>query len=139
MKHSTKLEATPKGFWKVKENMKKFFDWAHTQLEYECMDDWYGVTQEELHKLGGVGLLANYNGSPSAALQAAYPEHKWDLTRFINKPSLLLNNSNKLFMRDSNIEKKGTGFWDNRDNQATFFEWIIAQQKSGLLTQGTSV
>src|SRR5205823_4894798 len=78
----------PRGFWKVKENHKKFFDSLGTKLGYKSMEDWYKVTQEDIHKHGGRGglLCIYYNGSPSLALESIYPEHNWELERFKNKP-----------------------------------------------------
>lgn len=71
----------PKGFWETGANQREFFDWLGQQLGYKELDDWYNVTVEEIYELGGQGLLKDhYNGSPSEALKAVYPEHtrmKW--------------------------------------------------------------
>src|SRR5689334_4332539 len=73
--------------WKNKENHKKLFDWIKTQLGYKTMDDWYGVTQEDIYKMGGRTLVIQYyNGSPPSALQKIYPEHNWMLWRFKCRP-----------------------------------------------------
>ena len=73
----------PMGFWKVKENRRKFFDWLQTQLGYKDMDDWYAATHEAIHKNGGGGPLYNYyHDSPALALQSVYPEHIWMPWRF---------------------------------------------------------
>lgn len=57
-----------------------------THLGYKQMEDWYNITQLDIIKNGGVGVLDYYyNGSPSAALQNVFPEHQWDLNNFKNK------------------------------------------------------
>src|SRR4051812_19934386 len=76
----------PRGIWKSEEPQKKFFDSLFIKLGYKCMDDWYKVTQEDIHKYGGAILHNYYNGSPSLALQGVYPEHNWELDRSKNKP-----------------------------------------------------
>lgn len=51
------------------------------------MDDWYRITQHEIQKWGGGGLLVMYyQGSPFRALQAIYPDHKWMPWRFGQAP-----------------------------------------------------
>src|SRR5690348_16774500 len=54
------------GFWTKKVNHRQFFDWLGTQLGYKEMDDWYSVTQQDIHRSGGSGLLNEYySGAPS--------------------------------------------------------------------------
>jgi len=77
----------PQKFWKAEENRLSFFDTLFVKLGYKYMDDWYKVTQEDIYKNGGMGLLNNYYAwSPSRALLSVYPEHEWDLKKFNNKP-----------------------------------------------------
>src|SRR4051794_31423331 len=86
--------STHLGFWQKQENRQEFFDWLGTQLGCEDMDDWYNVTQEDIHKYGGHGLLSTYyNDSPSKAIQEVYPEHSWTPWRFAKAPSGLWNSS----------------------------------------------
>src|SRR5690348_9510194 len=69
--------------WKNEENHRLFFDWLFIQLGYKEMDDWYNVTQEDIHKYGGSRLLNGYySDSPSKALQSVYPEHEWMMWKF---------------------------------------------------------
>ena len=77
----------PKKFWIQPQNQKKFFHWLMEQLGYKCMDDWYKVTVEDIHKNGGSGPLDHYNNSRSKALMNIYPEHNWELNKFKNKAS----------------------------------------------------
>lgn len=69
-----KSKHKPRGFWEDTTNHKQFFDWPQNKLEYKCMDDWYKVAVEDIHKNGGSGLLSKYyNDSPSKALMSIYP------------------------------------------------------------------
>src|SRR5688572_6493148 len=71
-----KSKTVPQGYWEKKENHIEFFDRSYNTLGYKCMDDWYNVTQEDIHKNGGRRLLVHYyHGSPSGALQSVYSEH----------------------------------------------------------------
>src|SRR4051794_855917 len=93
-------ERAPQGFWKNRDNQRQFFDWLGTRLGYKEMDDWYNVTQDDIYKHGGSGMLSDYfSKSPSKALQAVHPEHKWIPWKF------------------GQIVK---GFWKNEDNHRQF-------------------
>src|SRR4051812_24981805 len=71
------------------------------------MDDWYNITQEDIYKHGGYGLLSTYyNNSPSKALQMVYPEYNWTQWRFGYTPH---------------------GFWDKQENKREFFDWLAIQ------------
>jgi len=57
------------------------------QQRYNCMDDRYKLTREDIDNNGGASLLTKYyHNSPSRALMNVYPEHNWDLDRFTIKP-----------------------------------------------------
>src|SRR4051812_15127341 len=79
---------------------RKFFDWLRLQLGYDTMEDWYQVSEVDIHKHGGTRLLQLHNGSLSKSLQTVYPEHNWVPWRFHKTPN---------------------GFWENKDNQHMFF------------------
>lgn len=99
-------ENAPYQFWKHEKNRKKFFDWLMTELGYKCMEDWYTITQEDIQKNGGVGLLKYYNNSPSKALQSVYSEHNWELDRFKTKPS---------------------NYWKSKENQQKCFDSLMTR------------
>src|SRR5689334_18676447 len=82
------------------------FDWVMAQLGYKCMEDWYNVTVENIHKNGGGSLLNRYKGSPSLALQSVYPEHNWELERSSHKPR---------------------NFWKNKENQKNLLDCLHNQ------------
>ena len=71
---------TPVGFWSVRENHIKFFNWLFIQLQLGKLDDWYNIVKEDIYKYGGGGILDHYyNGSLSKALQFVYPEHRKEI------------------------------------------------------------
>jgi len=67
------------------------------------MDDWYKITSAEIIDNGGEMILRKYRGSISKALQSAYPQHEWLLTKFVEKPRK---------------------FWDAESNKKKLVEWI---------------
>src|SRR4051812_35148548 len=95
--------------WTNVQNRREFFDWLGEQLGHKKMDDWYRVTQADIHKFGGKSVLKYYNSSPSKALISLYPEHQWQLGQFKSKPSSL-----KVF--NPNMTRVPPGHWSNRDN-----------------------
>ena len=101
------LDSTPKGFWKLGERQKSFFDWLYSRLGHSSMDDWYKLSQDDVYKNGGEGLISGYyNGSPSSALLSIYPQHNWEVERFTHKPH---------------------SYWSSTDNQKKFLEWLRPQ------------
>lgn len=70
--------SVPQNYWKAKDNQKKMFDWMADQLGIQVQQDWYSVSLEDIHLLGGQGLLTNYHSnSLFSALQYVYPDFEW--------------------------------------------------------------
>src|SRR5690349_13949990 len=107
-----------------------FFDWPHKELGYKYMDDWYNVTQENIHKNGGRGPLDSwYANSPSKALTSIYPEHNWELEKSKNKPLQLRvshESQRKAFSKSiqMKLQKIPLRFWKNKENHTIFFDWL---------------
>src|SRR3954468_6942458 len=100
-----RFEQKPPGFWENQGNQKQFFDWLGSKLGYKEMDDWYKITQEDIFKYGGRGLLKNYySNSPSKALKAVYSKHYWIPWKFVQTPN---------------------GLWCKQENHAQFFNWMV--------------
>jgi len=80
-----------------------------------------------------------YNYSPSSALMSIYPEHKWQLEKFKNKPAILWSRygvKRRLFLRHNiRVEKTPKGFWkgywkrlEQDANETTrIMEWLGKQ------------
>jgi len=50
------------------------------------LDKWYSVSVRKLIEHGGAGILKRHGGSLSAILVSIYPDHNWDLRRFLRPP-----------------------------------------------------
>jgi hypothetical protein len=69
--------------WNNKENQRAYLDWLNHQFSYKQLSDWYGVKIEDFSATkGGQSLLKQYS-NPSIALQKVYPEHEWEMWKFI--------------------------------------------------------
>ena len=68
------------------DNISKFFTWLHQHMNYQDMDDWYKLSVEDISKNGGGGLLRRYyQSSLVQALINIYPEHNWQMEKFIKQ------------------------------------------------------
>jgi len=81
-------------------------NWVAKELQHEDMDDWYGITNEQIQKKGGHRLMELYHNSPVRALTTIYPDHDWQLWKF------------------SKIPPK---FWDNVENVRQFLKYLAAR------------
>jgi hypothetical protein len=71
------------GTWQNIENHKKYADWLFKELDYKNMEDWYKITQNDIHNKCGSGLLQSYyNSSPVLFLKTIYSNYKWDMSNF---------------------------------------------------------
>eukprot|EP01121_Diplochlamys_sp_Union-15-3_P013862 TRINITY_DN4362_c0_g1_i1.p1 TRINITY_DN4362_c0_g1~~TRINITY_DN4362_c0_g1_i1.p1 ORF type:complete len:431 (-),score=54.16 TRINITY_DN4362_c0_g1_i1:183-1475(-) len=98
-----KFSNVPRGYWKDKSNHRLFFDWLGEVLHYQNHDDWYNISQADIYRHGGRGLLAYYEESPAKALTMVYPDVPWLMWKFTSVPR---------------------GFWKDVSNQRKFFDWI---------------
>jgi hypothetical protein len=53
----------PRGYWKDKENQKKFFDQLAIKWNIQKPADWNKVTYDMVLKEGGSSIVYYYNGS----------------------------------------------------------------------------
>jgi hypothetical protein len=60
---SAPVAKKPPGYWKDKENQKKFFDQLAIKRNIQTMDDWNQVTTDVVVKEGGSFIDYYYNGS----------------------------------------------------------------------------
>lgn len=93
-----KFKQVPRGYWEDTQNRKGFFDRLFKTLGYQTMEDWYKVTQEDIIKNGGIGVISTYyNSSPSLALQNIYPDHEWIMAKFKNVPQGYWEKDHRIF------------------------------------------
>jgi negative regulator of sigma E activity len=48
------FDSVPKGFWKVEENRRQFFEAAKAKLGVSQLDDWYKIKANALYELKGM-------------------------------------------------------------------------------------
>jgi hypothetical protein len=96
-----KFSYIPQSIWQRDPDLvNRFFNYIGAKLKISSMDQWYGVTTNDVEHFGGSGILENL-GSLVAALSAVFPSHSWKAWRF---------------------SKVVNGFWRQTDNQRQFFE-----------------
>lgn len=64
--------AKPYGYWADLAVQRKFLDKLGIELGIKSLDDWHGVTVQEVYARGGSGLLCRYKNSLINALRAKY-------------------------------------------------------------------
>jgi hypothetical protein len=73
------VQKTENSFWESKKNQVDFLDWVSQQLNYQSMEDWYGISIKTIRQMGGGGLLQKYGNSPSKMIQSVYPNYPWNI------------------------------------------------------------
>eukprot|EP01118_Nematostelium_gracile_P007656 TRINITY_DN2498_c0_g1_i5.p1 TRINITY_DN2498_c0_g1~~TRINITY_DN2498_c0_g1_i5.p1 ORF type:complete len:321 (-),score=59.21 TRINITY_DN2498_c0_g1_i5:3-965(-) len=71
-----------RGMWDDIQNQERFVRGLAKQLNITKQEDWYKVTQTQICKHGGAGLLNKYNGSPSRMIMSLLTDHKWKSNQF---------------------------------------------------------
>jgi len=74
-----KFNTAPNGFWKNRENRKKYMVWLGEILEYKKPEDWYQITAKHFEDNYGVSLLVN---SPKHIVVSLFPEYNLELNKF---------------------------------------------------------
>lgn len=65
----------------IESNQRLFMDNLGRELHLNTMEDWYRVTATGIRQHGGTNLLARH-GTLDKLLQAVYPHHAWEVSRF---------------------------------------------------------
>jgi len=92
-----------------------------TSNGYKSLEDWYQTSPRAISKTaGGQALLrrARSGGSPASVLSLAFPNHKWLEWKFVNW--------------------QAHKWWDSKDNQRKFFDFLLAQRQQTNSTKGPS-
>lgn len=108
------------GYWKNKENRKKFAIWLGNLLGYTRPEDWYKIKLYMIHDNGGAGLVGHYyDDSPQKfvyeVVQTMYPDYTWLPWKFDNAP----NN----FWKDANNQKMYADWFGKENGYATYDDW----------------
>jgi len=100
-----RFKSTPRHFWSQFENQRFFFCSLASILKIRSLSDWYSISNAEIEKYGGQGLLKHYyGGSFIRALKTIYPHHCWQPWRF---------------------QKTMNKFWQGDVNRRAYFEWLV--------------
>jgi very-short-patch-repair endonuclease len=94
--------------WKNIDNHKIFAELLAVILGYTTPEDWYNISHKDIKINKGHGLLARYyKDSPilfvKTIVRNIYPEYEW---------------------LDWNFNKTPQGYWDNKENQRKFMDWL---------------
>ena len=101
------FSSTQKNFWANDENKIRATKWLiEEKLKFNDYDIKNNLTSELFDKHGLKGMLKLYNGSPYAAVNAAYPNrfHPWEFA------------------------KTPYGFYDNEKNRLDALRWLIEEK-----------
>ena len=132
---------TQEGFFNSKENLKKYFDWLFKELNFKKMEHFYDITHDILDNYNGRGLTNTYP-LYSDALIKAYPNFKWDKTRFgiYKKTQKILYNFVKEILPNEEV------IWEFRDSKKLRYRYstnskfeidiYIPSKKVGIEYQG---
>lgn len=60
------------------------------------MEDWYHLTQTDVIKYGGTGLMAKYRNNISLMLSVIYPDHEWLPWKFSALPKKFFKSTTNL-------------------------------------------
>jgi hypothetical protein len=94
--------------WSFFPNQHKFLQHVAKQRSFQSLDDWYDVTATDIDSYNGSGLLAMYNNSLFELLQANFPEHPWDSSKFVRCNSVHLTpNFNNVAIHHRESKKSG--------------------------------
>lgn len=94
---------TPKGFWLIKKNRRRYMQWLADRLDFKRPSDWYGVTDKDFKQNSGGELLKLFGSSPMAVVMDCYPSRTWHEWMFARVP---------------------VGFWEKPENRLRYVEWV---------------
>lgn len=77
-----RFEHIEKSYWQDINNQKKLFREVEKSLGFKELDNWYHITENQLHHFKAHKVLEMYSHSLYDALCAVYPEHVWEEWRF---------------------------------------------------------
>ena len=96
-----KFNMTQSGFWKNRDNIKKYMVWLGEILEYKEPEDWYKIKGEHFLNNYGNVLLRKYG--ILELVQIMYPNYTFLEWKFNPTP---------------------IGFWKDKKNQKYFMKWL---------------
>lgn len=96
----------PRGHFDDPQNRAECVNWLAERLGIDRLDGWYEVSVRDVSREGGRKILRRFGDSLSDMLVTVYPDHEWEPWKFKGVPK---------------------GFWDERENQRRFGDWLGKQ------------
>eukprot|EP00028_Trichosphaerium_sp_Am-I-7-wt_P012154 CAMPEP_0168524058 /NCGR_PEP_ID=MMETSP0405-20121227/10405_1 /TAXON_ID=498012 /ORGANISM="Trichosphaerium sp, Strain Am-I-7 wt" /LENGTH=320 /DNA_ID=CAMNT_0008546155 /DNA_START=66 /DNA_END=1025 /DNA_ORIENTATION=- len=93
-----RFKGVPNGTWEEHDNIRMKLNDMGENLNVKQIDDWHDISTQDFKKQG-FSMLGIFNGSQSALLRTAYPQHTW-------------------------VFRKTNGFWNVQDNQLAFLDTV---------------
>ncbi len=93
----------PSGFWDDLSNCCAYAKWFEAQHKFKSIEGWYGITQDDIHELKGMGIMAHFTCSVQRFVSAVYPNHTWLPWLFVQVPN---------------------HFWPQRENRIAYMKWL---------------
>lgn len=97
---------TPKGFWEVRRNRRRYLKWLGQELGFRRANEWYRVTREDIYQHYGNTPLKMFAGSPYRLLKDAFPRYDWQEWMFARVPD---------------------EFWNSPANRRRYMDWLGKQ------------
>lgn len=101
-----KFNDSPLRLWRLRKNQREFFEDLLSSRASTSFEALYDLSRNDVADHGGQGLLEVFGNSVSAAIMAAYPEHKWQIFRFEIVPK---------------------NFWNSEKNVTDYLSWLRAK------------
>jgi hypothetical protein len=84
--------------WNDKKFQLKYMNWLYEKLNFNSMEDWYKITQNDLRNNYGRGLLYVFKESILNILNNVYEEYIWLPWKFYKIPGNYYDNDNNLIL-----------------------------------------
>lgn len=103
-KSSFLVHSKPKNYWNSMSNVRNFMDSAAAKLQIQDWGDWYSISVQEMANIEGFfGLLKSFQFNFHQLLICAYPEYKWEPTRFRFQPRNFWESKGTIFSTKQNL------------------------------------
>mmetsp|Transcript_8593 Transcript_8593/g.9577 ORF Transcript_8593/g.9577 Transcript_8593/m.9577 type:complete len:691 (-) Transcript_8593:18-2090(-) len=77
-----KFMRPPNYYWSSVHNQSKLMQSLAEKLNVKILDDWYSVMSRDALNEGGNIILSMYDNAISNAVQAIFPNHRWNISKF---------------------------------------------------------
>ncbi len=135
------FDRTDENFFLSKTNLRTYLDWLYKELNFKKIEDFYTITGDLIDFHNGRGLTNTYPVYSDAIIKA-YPEIKWDITKF----GIYKKTQKNLFNIVKELIPNEEVIWEHRDSKRLRFRYstnakfeidiFIPSKKIGIEYQG---